>query len=66
MKDIALPKEVLERIKELKVTNCILTKDPQKEFNYLTEIKKESLREFFCDDNDQRGFVIEVFLMGKI
>ena len=65
MKDIALPKEVLERIKELKVTNCILTKDPQKDIQLSYRGKKGITKEFFCDDNDQRGFIIEVFSDGE-
>ena len=65
MKDIALPKEVLNRIKELKVKNCILTKNPQKPIQLSYQSKKGVTKEFFYDDHDQRSFIIEVFSDGE-
>ena len=65
MKDINLPNEILMRIKELKVENCIISKNPQKPIELSYRSKKGITKEFFYDDNLQRSFIIEVFSDGE-
>ena len=65
MKDINIPKEILARIKELKISNCIISKNPQKPIQLAYRSEKGITKEFFYDDDLQRGFIIEVFLDGK-
>ena len=65
MSDINIPVEVLQRIKELKVSNCILSKKPQKPIQLTYRNKKGIVNEYFNYNNLQSSFVIEVFSDGK-
>ena len=65
MSDINIPVEVLQRIKELKVSNCILSKKPQKPIQLTYRSKKGVVNEYFNHNNLQSSFIIEVFSDGK-
>ena len=65
MSDINIPVEVLQRIKELKVSNCILSKKPQKPIQLTYRNKKGVINEYFNYNNLQSSFIIEVFSDGK-
>ena len=65
MKDINIPNEILTRIKELKISNCIISKNPQKPIQLAYRSEKGIKKEFFCDNNMQRSFIVEVFSNGK-
>ena len=65
MSDINIPVEVLQRIKELKVSNCILSKKPQKPIQLTYRNKKGIVNEYFNYNNLQSSFIIEVFSDGK-
>ena len=61
MNNIDIPKEILDRIKELKLSNCIISKKPQKPIQLCYRNKKGMIREFFNYKNPHSSFVIEVF-----
>tara|TARA_Y100001970_G_scaffold264344_1_gene350858 strand:+ start:926 stop:1153 length:228 start_codon:yes stop_codon:yes gene_type:complete len=65
MSDINIPVEILQRIKELKVSNCIISKKPQKPIQLTYRNKKGVINEYFNYNNLQSSFIIEVFSDGN-
>ena len=60
-----IPKEILDRIKELRVAYCLIHKWPNEPINLSYFNKREVIRELYGKDQSLESFVIEVSIKNE-
>ena len=65
MGDFNVPNEILERIEELKLYNCIISKKPHKPIQLAYRMESSIIKEIFEYGNSHACFIIEVFSEGQ-
>ena len=60
-----IPKEILDRIKELRVHYCLIHKWPNEPINLSYFNKREVIRELYGKDQSLESFVIEVSIKNE-
>ena len=60
-----IPKEILDRVKELGLTQCLIHKWPNEPINLSYFNKREVIREFYGKGQSLESFVIEVSIKNE-
>ena len=66
MKIQKIPKEILDRIKELRISYCLINICPNEPINLSYFDNREVIRELYGSDQSLESFVIEVSIKNEV